>query len=46
MKINLCNNPENKEPKLSMAKRIISVPLFEESWDELDAEVKSYEDEY
>ena len=26
MKIDLCNNPENKEPKLSMAKRIISGP--------------------
>jgi hypothetical protein len=46
MTIDLCNNPEHKEPKLSMAKRIISGPLFEESWEELDAEVKQYNDEY
>jgi len=44
--IDLCNNPEHKEPKVSMAKRIISGDLFEESWIELDAEVDRYEREY
>ena len=44
--IDLCNNPLHKEPKVSMAKRIISGELFEESWIELDAEVQQYEDEY
>jgi UDP-glucose:glycoprotein glucosyltransferase len=44
--IDLCNNPLHKEPKLSMAKRVISGELFEESWEELDLEVKKYEDEY
>ena len=34
--IDLCNHPETKEPKLDMAKRIISGDLFEESWIELD----------
>jgi len=38
--IDLCNNPLHKEAKLSMAKRIISGPLFKESWVELDEEVK------
>ena len=37
--IDLCNHPETKEPKLDMAKRIISGELFEESWIELDEEV-------
>ncbi len=37
--IDLCNNPGHKEAKLSMAKRIISGPLFKESWVELDEEV-------
>jgi UDP-glucose:glycoprotein glucosyltransferase len=37
--IDLCNNPRFKEPKLDMAKRVISGPLFPESWVELDAEV-------
>lgn len=46
MTIDLCNNPLHKEPKLSMAKRIISGELFKESWEELDAEVESYEKEY
>ena len=41
--IDLCNNPLHKEPKVSMAKRIISGELFEESWTELDEEVESYE---
>jgi len=44
--IDLCNNPLHKEPKLSMAKRVISGELFEESWEELDLEVKKYEAEY
>ena len=34
--IDLCNSPLHKEPKLDMARRIISGPLFAESWDELD----------
>eukprot|EP00752_Nemacystus_decipiens_P014373 g12785.t1 len=42
--IDLCNNPQHKEPKLDMAKRVISGPLFEESWVELDAEVRAAED--
>lgn len=46
MTIDLCNNPEHKEPKISMAKRIISGDLFEESWEELDAEVESYNHAY
>ena len=44
--IDLCNNPLHKEPKLNMAKRIISGPLFEESWVELDALVEQFEKEY
>jgi len=44
--IDLCNNPLHKEPKVSMAKRIISGDLFQESWIELDAEVETYEKEY
>jgi UDP-glucose:glycoprotein glucosyltransferase len=44
--IDLCNNPLHKEPKVSMAKRIISGSLFNESWVELDAEVERYEREY
>lgn len=44
--IDLCNNPLHKEPKVSMAKRIISGQLFNESWVELDAEVEQYEQEY
>jgi UDP-glucose:glycoprotein glucosyltransferase len=44
--IDLCNNPLHKEPKVSMAKRIISGPLFNESWIELDAEVERYEQEF
>jgi len=35
--IDLFNNPRYKEPKLDMAKRVISGPLFEESWVQLDA---------
>ncbi|CAM9342800.1 unnamed protein product [Scytosiphon promiscuus] len=42
--IDLCNNPQHKEPKLDMAKRVISGPLFEESWIELDAEVRASEE--
>lgn len=44
--IDLCNNPLHKEPKVSMAKRIIDGPLFNESWVQLDAEVEKYEKEY
>ena len=41
--IDLCNNPLHKEPKLDMAKRIISGELFEYSWEELDKQVKGIE---
>ena len=41
--IDLCNNPQHKEPKVSMAKRIISGELFNESWIELDEEVTKLE---
>ena len=41
--IDLCNNPQHKEPKVSMAKRIISGELFDESWIELDTEIDKYE---
>ncbi|MCO5110351.1 MAG: hypothetical protein M9929_05840 [Burkholderiaceae bacterium] len=41
--IDLCNNPRFKEPKLDMAKRVISGPLFPESWVQLDAEVAATE---
>ena len=44
--IDLCNNPLHKEAKISMAKRIISGELFQESWIDLDAEVDAYEKEY
>ena len=44
--IDLCNNPRFKEAKVSMAKRIISGELFEESWVELDEVVQRYEEEY
>ncbi|KAK1744774.1 hypothetical protein QTG54_004065 [Skeletonema marinoi] len=46
MTIDLCNNPEHKEAKISMAKRIISGDLFEESWEELDEMVRIYDDEF
>ena len=38
--IDLCNNPMYKEPKLDMAKRVISGPLFQEGWTELDEEIR------
>lgn len=41
--IDLCNNPDKKEPKLDMARRIISGPLFKESWVELDEEIRILE---
>jgi hypothetical protein len=45
--INLCvNDPLHKEPKVSMAKRIISGDLLEESWIEFDVEGEQYEKEY
>jgi len=43
--IDLCNNPLHKEPKLDMARRVISGDLFEESWVELDATVRECEEE-
>ncbi|CAM9347814.1 unnamed protein product [Chrysoparadoxa australica] len=43
--IDLCNNPQHKEPKLAMAKRIISGELFQESWTELDEQVRIIEEE-
>jgi len=46
MTIDLCNNPEHKEAKISMAKRIISGDLFQESWEELDAAVSRYDQDY
>ncbi|EEY53529.1 UDP-glucose:glycoprotein glucosyltransferase, putative [Phytophthora infestans T30-4] len=44
--IDLCNNPKHKEPKLEMAKRVIAGELFNESWIELDQEIKEAEAEY
>jgi UDP-glucose:glycoprotein glucosyltransferase len=44
--IDLCNNPMHKEPKLDMAKRVISGELFKESWVELDDEIKALEDKH
>lgn len=41
--IDLCNNPKHKEPKLDMAKRVISGELFPESWLELDQEIRDAE---
>lgn len=41
--IDLCNNPKHKEPKLDMAKRVIDGELFNESWLELDAEIRDAE---
>lgn len=38
--IDLCNNPLHKEPKLDMARRVISGKLFNQSWIELDSEIK------
>lgn len=44
--IDLCNNPMYKEPKLDMAKRVISGELFPESWIELDNAVHEIEMKY
>ncbi|GMF40793.1 unnamed protein product [Phytophthora fragariaefolia] len=44
--IDLCNNPKHKEPKLDMAKRVIAGELFNESWIELDQEIKDAEAQY
>jgi UDP-glucose:glycoprotein glucosyltransferase len=41
--IDLCNNPLHKEPKLDMARRVISGELFHESWVELDNEIRALE---
>lgn len=42
--IDLCNNPLYKEPKLDMARRIVSGSLFNESWVELDEEIRRLEE--
>lgn len=52
--IDLCNNPLHKvivldgsneqEPKLDMAKRVISGPLFKENWVTLDEDIHSFEE--
>ena len=42
--IDLCNSPLHKEPKLDMARRVISGSLFNESWVELDDEVTKLSD--
>eukprot|EP01039_Chlorochromonas_danica_P011330 gene11330-12645_t len=39
--IDLCNNPLHKEPKLDMARRVVSGPLFNESWTQLDEEIRT-----
>eukprot|EP00924_Labyrinthula_sp_SR-Ha-C_P013442 maker-scaffold_5-snap-gene-2.42-mRNA-1 protein AED:0.22 eAED:0.24 QI:0/0/0/0.75/1/1/4/0/1515 len=39
--IDLCNNPLHKEPKLSMAQRVISGGLFNKSWTEMDNEIEA-----
>ena len=44
--IDLCNNPLFKEPKLDMAKRVISGELFDKCWVEMDEEVRAIEKEY
>ena len=44
--VDLCNNPRYKEPKLSMAQRVVAGPLFSESWVELDAEIASAESKW
>nr|CCA14500.1 UDPglucose:glycoprotein glucosyltransferase putative [Albugo laibachii Nc14] len=44
--IDLCNNPKEKEPKLEMAKRVISGDLFQESWIQLDQEIRESEKRY
>lgn len=41
--IDLCNNPLHKEPKLDMAKRVISGELFERNWVSLDDEIHEFE---
>lgn len=38
--IDLCNNPLHKEPKLDMARRVISGKLFNQSWVQLDSEIR------
>mmetsp|Transcript_4835 Transcript_4835/g.7194 ORF Transcript_4835/g.7194 Transcript_4835/m.7194 type:complete len:268 (+) Transcript_4835:1-804(+) len=39
--IDLCNSPLHKEPKLDMARRIISGKLFNHSWVQLDEEIRA-----
>ena len=41
--IDLCNNPLHKEPKLDMAKRVISGDLFIHSWVSMDEEIHAFE---
>lgn len=44
--IDLCNNPRYKENKLDMARRVVSGALFNESWVELDEEVRAIEKQW
>ncbi len=44
--IDLCNNPLRKEWKLDMAKRVISGDLFQESWIELDSEIRDLQSSF
>ncbi len=44
--IDLCNNPLRKEWKLDMAKRVISGDLFQESWIELDNEIRDLQSSF
>jgi hypothetical protein len=39
----MCNNPQKKTPKIEMAKRIASGPLFPTSWSEFDEQVQALE---
>lgn len=43
--IDLCNNPLHKESKLDMAKRVISGKLFNQSWVQLDEEIRSLQEQ-
>merc|ERR1712146_404435 len=44
--IDLCNNPLRREWKLDMAKRVISGDLFQESWIELDNEIRDLQSSF
>ena len=41
--IDMCNNPQKKTPKIEMAKRIASGPLFPVSWADFDERVTELE---